>query len=340
MFVEYGFIELTGGTELADLHLARQGQRNGICGAKVAGHLSMVTGTHTGSIAFRVEMHDTAPAVEDLWEEVVEVSVELPAGSMQLATFDDWHDLPPMAPGWHRARYCAVAMDQGRDADPPEGLAVDRYLLALWPAPFEPEDVIRQTSTTARYWASVANGTEEQLVLEAHEQEWSTEGIDPQQWGGQVPGQQLLKAGDMAPLVATMDRPLADAVAALSGQGHRRVTAWACARMAPQARAVAGVDWTAAAAALASGQPAASLLQDRTRLDALMFGLDSDGYPDVPEPPQAKDVLAAWAILDQITFPHARPVEDAMRALANGYQADAEPQDFLEDARALVAALE
>lgn len=339
IIVQYGFVTLHGVNDAADLLEARQGQANGICGAQAAGRLSMITGTHTGSVAFAVEIHETAPAVDAVWEEVVEVSVEIPTDTMQLSTFDQWYDLPSVVPGWHRARYCALRMDQGRDADPPEGPAVDRYQLALWPAPYAPEEVIRQTSTTAQYWASVANGTQEQVAQEAYEQEWSTEGIDPQMWGGQVPGQQLLKAGDMAPFVATLDRPLADAVAALSEHGHRAVTAWVCARMAPQARAVAGVDWHAAAAAMATGRPAAPPLEDRTTVDTLMFGLDQDGYPDLPDPPVAKDVLAAWVILDPINFPESRPVEDAMRALAIGHEADAEPEDFLDSARARVATL-
>ena len=299
----------------------------------------MITGTHTGSVAFRVEMHDTAPAVEDLWEEVVEVSVEIPDGPMQLATFDDWHDLPAMVPGWHRARYCAMAMDEGRDADPPEGLAQDRYLLALWPAPVAPEGVIRQTSATARYWASVADGTEKEYVEQARDQAWSTEGIDPQMWGGELPSQELLKAGHYAPAMAMIDRPLADAVAALSEDDHRAVTAWVCARMAPQARAVAGIDWLALARTVASGLPAAPPFGDRTTVDGMMFGLDRDGFPDLPEPPIGKDVLAAWAILDPITFPEERPVEDALRALVNGYEADAVPEEFMDSARAHVANL-
>ena len=339
IIVHYGFVTLQGINEPADLLGARQGQANGICGAQAAGRLSMVTGTHTGTVAFGVEIHEEPPVVDAVWDEVVEVSVEIPTGAMQLSTFDQWYDLPSVVPGWHRARYCALRMDQGRDADPPEGLAVDRYLLALWPAPYAPEEVIRQTSSTAQYWASVANGTEEQLAQEAYEQEWSTEGIDPQMWGGQLPGQQLLKAGDMAAFVAMLDRPLADAVAALRENGHRAVTAWVCARMAPQARAVAGVDWPAAAAAMAAGQPPAPPLEDRATVDALMFGLDQDGFPDLPDPPVPKDVLAAWAILDQITFPESRPVEDAMRALVIGHEADAEPEDFLDSASALVATL-
>ena len=63
------------------------------------------------------------------------------------------------------------------------------------------------------------------------------------------------------------------------------------------------------------------------------------GFPDLPDPPVPKDVLAAWAILDQITFPESRPVEDAMRALVIGPEADAEPEDFLDSAIALVATL-
>ena len=67
--------------------------------------------------------------------------------------------------------------------------------------------------------------------------------------------------------------------------------------MAPQARAVEGIDWPALARTVASGRPAAPPSGDRTTVDEMMFGLDEDGYPNLPEPPVGKDVLAAWAIL-------------------------------------------
>jgi hypothetical protein len=62
--------------------------------------------------------------------------------------------------GSHRARYHASGMDAAHQADhrgddEPE---IDRYLLPLWPAPMEPDAILRQTSEHAAYWHRVAKG--------------------------------------------------------------------------------------------------------------------------------------------------------------------------------------
>lgn len=50
------------------------GQSGGLCGAAVPGALWMVTGLHTGSVGFTVEVHGEAPPLTPGWEDVVEVS--------------------------------------------------------------------------------------------------------------------------------------------------------------------------------------------------------------------------------------------------------------------------
>lgn len=59
--VHYGFIFLGQADIDADLMDARRGQRNGLCGAAVAGVLSLITGLHTGAVPLVVEWHDRDP---------------------------------------------------------------------------------------------------------------------------------------------------------------------------------------------------------------------------------------------------------------------------------------
>ena len=53
-------------------------------------------------------------------------------------------------------------MDEGQELDTPEDgeTAPDRYLLQLWPAPPEPDAVVREGSESAAYWHGVARGEE------------------------------------------------------------------------------------------------------------------------------------------------------------------------------------
>lgn len=135
-----------------------RGQRNGLIGTQVRHALGMVTGLHTGSVPFTVTWHDSEPAVDPTWEEVVEASWEIPAGPMCIRAFEESHDLS-LPPGWSRARFCAIGMDAGSEADTAlEGQAPDRYALDLWAAEAVPEEIIRSTSTIATYWHGVARG--------------------------------------------------------------------------------------------------------------------------------------------------------------------------------------
>ncbi|GAA2073550.1 hypothetical protein IDH50_13360 [Aeromicrobium tamlense] len=145
--VHYGFGHLQErGDDPAELDMA--GQRNGLCGAKTAGQLVFLIGLHTGGIRFAIDWLDSEPSLDESWEDVVEVSIDVPAGDIVLATFDDWRDVPLPASGPHRARLHASGLDEAREL-PSAELGPDRYLLQLWPAPITPDAVIRQTSQAA-----------------------------------------------------------------------------------------------------------------------------------------------------------------------------------------------
>ncbi|KOX02671.1 hypothetical protein ACWD6L_28870 [Micromonospora profundi] len=129
------------------------GQLNGLCGARVPGALFLVTGRHTGKVAFRVEVVDGPPPVDPGWEEVVEVSFTALSGDVHLM---DWHQgmypLPLRESVSYRVRYCARGMDAGKTYLGELETVVDHYLLVFWPAPVEADRVVRRTSRIAAYW--------------------------------------------------------------------------------------------------------------------------------------------------------------------------------------------
>jgi hypothetical protein len=111
------------------------------------------TGIHTGVVAVAVESHPTQPEpLTAEWDEVVEVSVEAPAGELMLvALMDDIAPRPPTLtsrPGWYRARVHA----RGRDLDY-DGVAfepTEDYLIQLWLGADAPDLIHKQTDDTGR----------------------------------------------------------------------------------------------------------------------------------------------------------------------------------------------
>jgi hypothetical protein len=156
--VHYGQLYVLSGQEAPEPAECLAGQRNGLCGAAVAGVLFLNTGLHTGRVGFSVELHDTRPPVDEAWEEIVEASFQ-PAGEASLTCWGGQESWPlGLAAGGYRARYCGTGMDEGDaedtrlDGDP----QFDRYLLQFWPAPPGPDAVVKQTSEAAAYWHEFA----------------------------------------------------------------------------------------------------------------------------------------------------------------------------------------
>lgn len=151
--VHYRFVHLAvAGQDLAAQ--AIKGQRNGLCGATTPGQLSFVTGLHTGHVRFAIEWSDSKPAIDDVWEEVVEVPVVISQHELVLSAFEDSRVVQVPTTGPHRARFNAVGMDEGnaQDTAAPGEPGPDRYLLQLWPAPAAPDEIVRQTSVIAGIW--------------------------------------------------------------------------------------------------------------------------------------------------------------------------------------------
>jgi hypothetical protein len=268
--VHYGQIYVQSGDVTAEMPESFGGQRNGLCGAAVPGALLLMTGLHTGTVGFAVEVHDSAPPVDDRWEEIVEVPFR-PVGETMLVTWggEDWWPLD-LAETDHRVRYCGTGMDAGRArdtrlADEPE---VDHYLLQLWPAPPEPERLVKQTSEAAAHWhgyareqpppptpAEVAETerlagekAERQAVEARHRRELA-------EWGGQLPSERLRRMRGPALYAVELDRDLAERLAGLDGVRQREIARWTIRRVLAEA-GLTQVDWiTAALDAVDRGDP-------------------------------------------------------------------------------------
>jgi hypothetical protein len=142
----------SGDIGVPDLEGAFVGQANGICGAAVPYGLFLITGSHTGAIGFRVELHEVPPWLDETWEDVVEVSFRPATTEVALLDWDGQSYPLDLEPTDYRVRYCASGMDEAREHDTrrEDEPMLDRYLLQFWPAPPAPDRVLKQASETAR----------------------------------------------------------------------------------------------------------------------------------------------------------------------------------------------
>ena len=130
-------------------------QVNGLAGAGSGQGLYINLARRSGGSPVRIVLLQDAPAASeaDVWEDVVEVSIEIPHDAEPI--WCTWAgetggplDIPP---GSYRVRVSARGRDAGDDGEFADG-PVDFYLLEIWPAPPEPDLIIRSTSANARYW--------------------------------------------------------------------------------------------------------------------------------------------------------------------------------------------
>jgi hypothetical protein len=302
VWVHYGQIYVQSGQ--ADRHVPDPelreyfaGQQNGLCGGAVPGCLFLITGLHTGTVGFVVELHDQLPILDDSWEEIVEVSFQ-PVGEASLISWaGEWQWPLELIETDYRVRYCATGMDAGRAADTrtddePE---LDRYLLQFWPVPPGPDRVVKQTSAIAGYWHGFARdqpppptpeerAEAERLALLERERageqarlkaEQARVKAEEREWGGRLPSERLRRLRGTALTVARLDRSLVDALARTDPVTQRDIARWVARRAFVEAR-LAEVDWIAPAlAALDRGEPLPPPFDDDRRAWGILLLSDA-----------------------------------------------------------------
>jgi hypothetical protein len=295
--VHYSQIYVKSGEDQIDLHASFAGQSNGLCGAASPGTLFLTTGLHTGSVGFTVELHEGPPPLDDVWEEVVEASFT-PASArvalVQWAGEDSW-DLD-LTRTCHRVRYCAIGMDATHAAvtwsedEPEDEPELDRYLLQFWPAAPEPDRIVRWTGENAAYWHRFASNlpplpppppppTAEELAeaarlrlleQERHEEE-RRRAVELRAWGGRLPSERLRGMIGGGSKVATLDRDLAEAIAAAGPRTQRSIARWTARRAYAEA-GLADVGWIAPALdALDQGRDLPPPFDDRDQVWTTLF---------------------------------------------------------------------
>ena len=154
---DYGQLDLVWAEEAGfdgDWNRFFAGQVNGLAGAADPDGLYVNLARRSGGSHVLVELHDGEPSGIGEWEDVVEVSIDVPAtadrvGWMTWAGEDgDALDLPP---GAYRARVSARGRDVGAEGEFAEEV-VDFYVIQLWSSPPRPDQILRTKSANAAYW--------------------------------------------------------------------------------------------------------------------------------------------------------------------------------------------
>ena len=158
--ISYGQFYVIAGPWSGDATAAIAGQQNGLVGAAVPHGLFIVVGPSDGSVPVTIETVQSLPdTVTDVWEDVVEVSLNVSDRDVQIVPWGDSAvESFELSPGDYRVRYCATRMDEAQDATwrKAGGPIIDQYRLQFWPAPPQPDKIIRQGSSHARYWHAEA----------------------------------------------------------------------------------------------------------------------------------------------------------------------------------------
>jgi hypothetical protein len=260
--VHYGQISVESTENHADLGECFGGQRNGLCGAAIDGKLFLITGLHTGTVGFAVELYDDAPPLDDSWEEIVEASFRPLGRTMLTGWAGEWRhqlDLPLVD---YRVRYCGWGMDAGHQGAPQledDDPLLDRYVLQFWPSSPAPDRVVKQTSGTAAYWHDFARTqpppptpqerAEAKRQADLAQERRSAElrlAEETRNWGGVLPTDRLRALSWSAIEIALRDRPLVDALDRLDAGTQRAIARWAARRAFVEAGLTA-VDWIRAA---------------------------------------------------------------------------------------------
>jgi len=138
-----------------------KGQVNGLVGAADAGGVYINLARRSGGSRLRLMLLDTEPPLPPPhYEDVVEVSTVVPVGAdvgWQSWAGETGGRIDGVAPGVYRLRVSAQGRDAGSEDEFAESV-VDEYLLELWPAAMERDEVLRVGSQDAQYWHKQVGG--------------------------------------------------------------------------------------------------------------------------------------------------------------------------------------
>lgn len=343
LFVDYGFVYLDSGVGGWDEEIdQRAGQRNGLAGAAQPGFVMLMTGTSVGDVPLRVELYRKAPPLDERWDEIVEVSVDLRSRRLEVTSFDRELDARKLRQnGPHRLRYSALRFEDDQQRRDDE-VALDRYLVQLWPAAMAPDAIVKQTSERAVYWHRLAQEADPNLTLqeqaaaeraedEAEQQRQAADERDQRRerrlwrWGGREPSARLRGLHPDATGLATHHRDVVDLVELLS-PSRQRALALEVARQACALHGDGLVDWTKALVALEEGQPLPPPFDDEEALRGLALGTGDDSEVQVE--------------LRAVTFrgPVPRTVLDPAVGASSAVRAAADPDPLAAALRAIEAA--
>ncbi|WP_443060996.1 hypothetical protein [Streptomyces sp. NBC_00464] len=334
------YVESDPGGVRPDLAKALTHQIGGLCGAAAPGVIVLSTGLYAGDVGFVVEVHETAPALDPVWDDVMEVSYRPASERTRLVQGDAeaaW-DLG-LARTDYRVRYCARGMDEGRElstrgAGEPQA---DSYLLQFWPAPPRPDEVIRHTSRMAgdlHMYARATARTPEQLAeagrltrqvfqraaeepaeqaaegRRLHHEEW--------EWGGRLPSERLRRARESNVLgLLRFDGDLVHALDVV-GPEVQRAVALLAARRACEAAGLTDVPWVARALSeLAEGHPLPAPFDNPARMretlrsdprvpDTSVLGAIPPQRPPYVPPPSADTTNKAFVTVHPAATPQTR----------------------------------
>lgn len=266
--VDYGQMYIDGRTE-ADIHEGPEdgldecfmGQRAGLCGAAVPGHLFLLTGISSGAVPLTVELHEEEPSLDyDDWEDIVETPFRAASNDTALIEWSGEQRDLGLPAGTYRARYHCRGMDKAVGTRREDEPVLDEYLLQFWPAPYEHDRIVKQTSKSAAYWHQVVSElpalptpderaeaeriTREKAEQEERELRERRERAEKKEWGGRLPSDRLRSVGKVAAEMRRLDVALVHAVDEAGPKIQRAITRWAAHRSCDVA-GLSSVDWIA-----------------------------------------------------------------------------------------------